>query len=77
LYSLGRGGILGAEEGTKMIIEGGKEEVQKVSQVILSIKDAQVSGIPESLHERAPPNEQCRLHRYCIYKMVGGKGKSS
>jgi hypothetical protein len=74
---IGRGGILGAEGGTTMIIDGEKEEVQKVSQVILSIKDAQVSGIPESLLECAPPNEQCRLHRSCIYKMVGKKDKSS
>lgn len=70
---VGRGGILGAEGATTMIIEGNKEEVEKVFQIILSIKGAKVSGIAESLLECAPPNEHCKLHWSCIYKKTKRK----
>lgn len=65
---VGRGGILGAEGATTMIIEGNKEEVEKVFQIVLSVKGAEVSGIAESLLECTPPHEECKLHRSCIYK---------
>jgi len=66
---IGKGGIFGAEGATTMIIEGDKrEEVEKVFQIISSIKGAEVSGIQESLRECVPPNENCKLHRACIYK---------
>ena len=74
---IGKGGILGAEGATTMIVEGDKEEVEKIFQIILSVKGAEVSGVPESLLECTPPNEECKLHWSCIYKKIGRKGKSS
>ena len=65
---IGRGGILGAEGATTMLIEGEKEEVEKVFQIVTSIKGENVSGIRESLLECAVPHEKCKLHRACIYK---------
>jgi hypothetical protein len=65
---IGMGGILGAEGGTTMIIEGEKEEVEKVFHTISSIKGEKVSGLQESLVECEFPSERCKLHRTCIYK---------
>jgi hypothetical protein len=65
---IGMGGIFGAEGATTMIIEGEKEEVEKVFQIIASIKGEKVSGIQESLIECEFPNERCKLHPTCIYK---------
>jgi hypothetical protein len=72
---IGRGGILGAEGATTMIIEGNEEEVDKVFQTVLSVKGTDVSGIEESLRECSPPNEHCKLHRSCIYKKTKRKDK--
>ena len=65
---IGKGGIFGAEGATTMIIDGEKEELEKVFQIILSIKGEKVSGIEESLIECQAPSERCKLHRACIYK---------
>jgi hypothetical protein len=72
-FVVGRGGILGAEGATTMVIEGNKKEVEKVFHIVLSIKGAEVSGIAESLLECTPPNEDCKLHRSCIYKKTKKK----
>jgi hypothetical protein len=69
---IGRGGILGAEGGTTMIVEGDQREVQKVFQIISSVKGAEVSGLQESLPECMPPHEKCKLHRACLYKKAKG-----
>jgi hypothetical protein len=65
---IGKGGILGAEGGTTMIIEGNRGAVTKVWDIISSIKGSGVSGIPESLRECAPPIPKCKFHRSCFYK---------
>lgn len=65
---IGKGGIFGAEGATTMIIEGEKEEVEKVFQIISSIKGEKASGIKESLTECQAPSERCKLHWACIYK---------
>ncbi len=65
---IGMGGIFGAEGATTMIIEGEKEEVEKVFQILSSIKGAGVSGIQESLMECEFPSARCKLHPSCIYK---------
>ena len=65
---IGKGGILGAEGATTMIIEGEEEEVKEVFQILSSIKGEKVSGIPESLVECQAPSERCKFHRTCIYK---------
>jgi hypothetical protein len=65
---IGRGGILGAEGATTMIIEGNERQVENVFQIILSVKGAKISGIPESLPECIPTDERCKSHRACMYK---------
>jgi len=62
------GGIMGAEGATTMIIDGKKEEVEKVHRTIMSVKGASVSGLEESLEECIAPNEKCKVHRACFYK---------
>ena len=70
---VGKGGILGAEGATTMIIEGNEKEVEKVFKIVLSVKGAEVSGISESLPECIPPHEECKLHRSCIYRKKAKK----
>ena len=65
---IGKGGILEAEGATTMVVEGESEDVEKVFQIISSVKGAKVSGVLESLTECVPPHENCKLHRSCIYK---------
>ena len=65
---IGKGGILGAEGATTLNVEGGRDEVNKILQIILSMKGESVSGIPESLDECQFPSERCKLHQTCIYK---------
>ena len=54
----GKGGILGAEGATTMLIEGNKKEVEKVFKIISSIKGGGVSGIQESLSEFISPHKK-------------------
>jgi hypothetical protein len=65
---IGKGGILGAEGGTTMIIDGSTGDVQKLMEIISSVKGSEVSGVPESLIECGPPHEKCQIHKACLYK---------
>ena len=65
---IAKGGISGAEGGTTMHVEGQKDDVQKILQIIQAVKGASVSGIPESLPDCVAPHEKCKVHRGCIYK---------
>jgi hypothetical protein len=65
---VGRGGLFGAEGATTMIIEGDKREVEKIFEIILSVKDQKVSGTQKSLPSCTAPHERCKIHRACIYK---------
>jgi hypothetical protein len=68
---IGKGGILGAEGATTLNVEGERDEVNKILQIVLSTKGKSISGIPESLAECQYPSERCRLHPTCIYKKTG------
>jgi hypothetical protein len=70
---IGKGGISGAEGGTTMHIEGQKDDVQKILQIIQAVKGASVSGIPESLPDCVAPHEKCKVHKGCIYKKTKGR----
>lgn len=65
---IGMGGIFGAEGATTLIVEGETKEVQKILEIIESIKGAQVSGSPQSLLECERASSQCREHVACIYR---------
>ena len=72
---IGKGGIFGAEGATTMVVEGESEDVEKVFQIISSVKDTGVSGVPESLPECAAPHEKCKFHRACIYKKAKNRAE--
>jgi hypothetical protein len=63
---IGKGGILGAEGATTVIIDGEKREVFKVFKILTSLKGAGESGFKESFTE-CKPGEKCKLHLACIY----------
>jgi hypothetical protein len=65
---IGRGGIMGGEGATVMVVEGTAEEVDKVWRHAEAVKGTGVSGAEESLPECEGGNERCRLHLACIYR---------
>jgi len=65
---IGKGGVFGAEGATTLIIEGDKNEVERVLRIVISVKGAEASGVAESLPHCVAPTEYCRLHRSCIYR---------
>lgn len=67
---IGKGGILGAEGSTVMVVEGLDKEVMKILEVIKEIKGADISGEKESLKECKRGDVTCRNHLACIY--LGG-----
>ena len=67
---IGKGGILGAEGSTVMVVEGLDKEVKKILKVIKEVKGADISGQKESLEECKRGNLSCKNHFVCIY--LGG-----
>ncbi|MBU4227050.1 hypothetical protein KJ813_01705 [bacterium] len=67
---IGKGGILGAEGSTVMVVEGLDKEVKKILKVIKEVKGADISGQKESLEECKRGNLSCKNHLACIY--LGG-----
>ena len=65
---IGRGGIFGAEGATTMVVDGDKEEVEKIFHIVRSVKGKGVSGVRETLETCEPGQDKCKLHRACIYK---------
>lgn len=63
---IGKGGILGAEGATTLIIDGEKREVLKVFKILKSLKGTGESGFKESFIE-CKPSKKCKLHLACIY----------
>lgn len=66
---IGRGGILGAEGSTTMVIVGPSDPVGQIFSLILSLKGGAgaLSGEESSLAECVAGCEKCRTHRGCIY----------
>jgi len=67
---IGKGGILGAEGSTVMVVEGLDKEVKKILKVIKEVKGADISGQKESSEECKRGNSSCKNHLACIY--LGG-----
>jgi hypothetical protein len=65
---IGRGGIMGGEGATAMVVEGSQQEVEKVWRAVEEVKGADTSGAEESLPECDGANERCRLHLACVYR---------
>ncbi|MEM2340052.1 MAG: DUF1177 family protein [Candidatus Bathyarchaeia archaeon] len=64
---IGAGGISGAEGSTTLVVEGEREEVEKILRVIESIKGAKTSGAGPSLEECEPWMGNCCDHISCLY----------
>ncbi|MEM2988414.1 MAG: hypothetical protein QXU06_00660 [Candidatus Bathyarchaeia archaeon] len=79
---IGAGGISGAEGSTTFVVEGEREEVEKILMVLESIKGAKTSGAGPSLEECEPWMGNCGDHFSCLYirsrvnggSLEGGKG---
>ena len=67
---IGMGGIEGAEGAVTLVIEGIQREVEKIFELVVSVKGKTVSGTIESLKTCDPPIDKCKAHRGCIYKKV-------
>jgi len=67
---IGKGGILGAEGSTVMVVEGLDKEVKKILKITKELKGADISGQKESLEECKRGNLSCKNHLACIY--LGG-----
>lgn len=67
---IGKGGILGAEGSTVMVVKGLDKEVKKILKIIKEVKGADISGQKESLEECKRGNLSCKNHLACIY--LGG-----
>lgn len=67
---IGKGGILGAEGSTVMVVEGLDKEVKKILKIIKEVKGADISGQKESLEECKRGSKSCKNHLTCIY--LGG-----
>ncbi|QSQ08597.1 hypothetical protein H0A61_00930 [Koleobacter methoxysyntrophicus] len=65
---IGMGGIMGAEGATTMIVEGPQNEVEKIFNIIKSIKGSGVSGSPRSLVECERGSPGCREDMACAYR---------
>jgi len=65
---IGRGGILGAEGATTLLIEGEAGDVERVFEQARQIKGSEISGTTASLAECAFPHDKCKEHLACIYK---------
>ncbi len=63
------GGIQGAEGSTTMVVEGEDSEVERIYNLVASIKGAQTSGNVESLIECERGCPQCKRHIACVYKL--------
>lgn len=64
---IGKGGILGAEGSVTLVVEGNRDEVEKIVEIVKSIKGASTKGTVESLSECKGYPECKSRHPVCIY----------
>ena len=67
-FVVGKGGILGAEGATTLVVDGSRSQVSRIEKLIETVKGAGISGIPETLIDCEAPNPSCAKHHACIYK---------
>ena len=64
---IGKGGILGAEGSTVMVVEGLDKEAERILKVVKEVKGVGISGQKESLEECQRGNLSCKEHLTCVY----------
>ena len=70
---IGRGGIMGAEGSTSLVVQGDQAEVQKLCRLVLKLKRARTSAVDGSKEECRRSCPSCDNHLGCIY---AGKEKT-
>lgn len=63
--AIGSGGIDGVEGGTAIVVEGDREEVEKLATIVRAIKGAKTSGTAESLRSCEGGGGHCQDHLGC------------
>ncbi len=66
---VGRGGIFGAEGSSTFIVDGADAEVERILEIVLSIKGSGLSGVEESFPECEAPGPICGFHPTCVYRV--------
>ena len=64
---IGKGGIMGAEGSTVMVVEGLDKEVKKILKVTKEVKGTGISGQKDSLEECERGILNCKNHLACMY----------
>lgn len=62
---IGKGGIMGAEGATTLVVEGESPEVRKIFALVEEVKGATVSGAVDSMAECEPGTPRC-LRSPCL-----------
>lgn len=70
---IGKGGINDAEGATTLIVDGASSELQKIWDLVMSIKGAKVSGTVDSLIDCVSNDTTCENHKGCVYKVIRTK----
>jgi hypothetical protein len=70
VHVIGAGGIFGANGSFTFLIEGDKNEIIRIIDLVKEIKNShpQVSGEANSLKECSYPTDRCAYHEGCSYK---------
>jgi len=65
---VGKGGVDGAEGGAVLAFWGEEGDVKRLFRLVLDLKGATTSALPESMVECIGASNRCRDHRACIYR---------
>ncbi len=65
---VGKGGVEGAEGGVTMAIWGEDAAVKSIFRLVLELKGATTSAVPESMVECVGASDRCKDHRSCVYR---------
>ncbi len=68
VWVIGKGGILGAEGSSTLLIEGPQTEILKIDSLYQEVKGAGLSPIPRNLIPCSRGNVSCKNHIRCLYK---------
>lgn len=65
---IGRGGVMGAEGASTLLIEGEESQVEAVFKIATAVKGADISATSASIAECTFPHDKCKNHFACMYK---------
>lgn len=68
VWVIGKGGILGAEGSSTLLIEGPQAELLKIDRLYQEVKGAGLSPLPRNLIPCSRGSVSCKSHIRCLYK---------